>query len=170
MLPISVDIDTTKTWALQASKTGYSDYSQPITFDDGQAEKSYTVVARPEGHRRRGVAAATGLQRRPPAPRSAPPAPAPAAARRRRPRRQRSSEAFLNINSIPPSTCFLDGRSLGQHAQGARHGQAGRAHGEVRELRPGADEDHLGHRRRRRDQARRGSPEVSQSRTARRRP
>jgi serine/threonine-protein kinase len=24
-----------------------------------------------------------------------------------------ASEAFLNINSIPPSTCFLDGRSLG---------------------------------------------------------
>ncbi|MDP9150621.1 MAG: PEGA domain-containing protein, partial [Myxococcota bacterium] len=24
-----------------------------------------------------------------------------------------SAEAFLNINSIPPSTCFLDGRSLG---------------------------------------------------------
>jgi serine/threonine-protein kinase len=22
-------------------------------------------------------------------------------------------ESFLNINSIPPSTCFLDGRSLG---------------------------------------------------------
>ncbi len=24
-----------------------------------------------------------------------------------------AAEAFLNINSIPPSTCFLDGKSLG---------------------------------------------------------
>ncbi|HEV3189167.1 MAG TPA: PEGA domain-containing protein, partial [Polyangiaceae bacterium] len=36
----------------------------------------------------------------------APPAAAPAAP-------AEAGEAFLNINSIPPSTCYLDGRSLG---------------------------------------------------------
>ncbi len=43
MLPISVDIDTTKTWALEANKPGFSDYRQPISFDDGQAERTYVV-------------------------------------------------------------------------------------------------------------------------------
>ncbi len=47
MLPISVDIDTAKTWSLQASKLGYNDFSQPIGFDDGQAEKTYVVTLDP---------------------------------------------------------------------------------------------------------------------------
>src|SRR6202023_2842850 len=41
------------------------------------------------------------------APREAAPAPAAAAPA------GEGAEAFLNINSIPPSTAFLDGRSLG---------------------------------------------------------
>jgi hypothetical protein len=103
MLPISVDIDTTKTWALQATKTGFADYNQPITFDDGQAEKSFTVILDA-----RGAAVTTQTYAAPtPAPAPAPAAASPAAAS------GESSEAFLNINSIPPSTCFLDGRSLG---------------------------------------------------------
>jgi serine/threonine-protein kinase len=105
MLPISVDIDTTKSWALQATKLGYTDYNQPIAFDDGQAEKSFTVSLDP-----RGAAVATAPVYSPPTPAPAPnpsPAPSPAAAS------GDSSEGFLNINSIPPSTCFLDGRSLG---------------------------------------------------------
>jgi serine/threonine-protein kinase len=111
MLPISVDIDTTKSWALEASKPGYEDYRQLISFDDGQAEKAYTVTLEPKS-------AATPTFTPPaqawnpspapaPAPRSTPaPAPAPAPA-------AEGAEAFLNINSIPASTCFLDGRSLG---------------------------------------------------------
>src|SRR5258708_18277200 len=47
MLPISVDIDTTKTWSLEASKLGYGDYKQPIGFDDRQAERSYVVSLEP---------------------------------------------------------------------------------------------------------------------------
>ena len=115
-LPISVDIDTTKTWSLQATKAGYSDYNQAISFDDGQAEKSYVV----------------SLDLKGPAITSAPPAAAPPAAvaaavppavTHTQPAATESggggggasegSEAFLNINSVPPSTCFLDGRSLG---------------------------------------------------------
>jgi hypothetical protein len=99
MLPISVDIDTTKTWALQATKLGYADYNQPITFDDGQAEKSFTVTLDPKG----AVVGATPANSPPP------PAPTPSPA----PASGQAAEGFLNINSIPPSTCFLDGRSLG---------------------------------------------------------
>jgi serine/threonine-protein kinase len=121
-LPISVDIDTTKTWTLQASKLGFSDYSQPISFDDGQAEKSFSVSLE---QRAQGGGQALALNAPPPtpapvqhdtpppAPRPAPP-PAPV-----QPSTDSAdnggggSEAFLNINSIPPSTCILDGKSLG---------------------------------------------------------
>ncbi|MDP9001950.1 MAG: PEGA domain-containing protein, partial [Myxococcota bacterium] len=49
MLPISVDIDTGKTWSLLATRPGYGDYNQPIGFDDGQAEKTYNVTLEPRG-------------------------------------------------------------------------------------------------------------------------
>ncbi len=111
MLPISVDIDTAKTWALQGTKLGFVDYNQPITFDDGQAEKSYTVTLDPKG----AVVATTSAPATytPPAATAAPATAAPAATTAPAATAAEATEAFLNINSIPPSTCFLDGRSLG---------------------------------------------------------
>lgn len=41
--PISVDIDTSKSWTLEATKTGFNEYRQPISFADGQAEKVFNV-------------------------------------------------------------------------------------------------------------------------------
>jgi serine/threonine-protein kinase len=106
-LPISVDIDTGKTWSLQASKTGYNDFSQAITFDDGQAEKSFVVNLDPKGAAPVAVAqGGGGGGTSTDTPRSASgggSGGAPAV----------GGEGFLNINSIPPSTCFLDGKSLG---------------------------------------------------------
>jgi len=123
VLPISVDIDTTKTWTLEANKPGFEDSKQPISFDDGQAEKTYVIALDPKPAAApppvayvapappRPVAVAERAERPAPAtpapaPAPAPPAPAPAAP-------AEAAEAFLNINSIPPSTCYLDGRSLG---------------------------------------------------------
>lgn len=131
MLPISVDIDTTKAWSLQASKAGYGDYSQPISFDDGQAEKSYTVNLEPKETKPQAVVQPWSApppavaNNPPPAPQAPPapqhvaaaptpqPAPAPQRVAAAPPAASEGSEAYLNINSIPPSTCFLDGRSLG---------------------------------------------------------
>ncbi|HSY20814.1 MAG TPA: PEGA domain-containing protein, partial [Polyangiaceae bacterium] len=107
MLPISVDIDTAKNWALEANKSGFDDFKQPISFDDGQAEKTLTVTLEP----RTGGAPAVAYSP-PPAPAPAP-APAPVAAAAPAAAAAEGGEGFLNINSIPPSTCFLDGRSLG---------------------------------------------------------
>jgi hypothetical protein len=118
MLPISVDIDTGKTWALEANKPGYVDYRQPIGFDDGQAERTYVVSLDP---RAAGSSAPPPVTYSSPAPAYAAPAPvaarpvheaaaaaapAPAAA-------AEGGEGYLTINSIPPSNCFLDGKSLG---------------------------------------------------------
>jgi hypothetical protein len=116
MLPISVDIDTGKAWSLEANKPGYMDYHESIGFDDGTAERNYTVALDP---RPAGMSAPPTYAPFQPAPA---PAPAPAPVRREAPVQQSApanegggggGEAYLNINSIPPSTCFLDGRSLG---------------------------------------------------------
>jgi hypothetical protein len=85
-LPISVDIDTSKPWSLVASKPGYGDYVQPISFDDGQAEKVFAVA----------LNAKTGNVALGP--------PSPVA---------ETGEAFLKINSIPASSVTLDGKPIG---------------------------------------------------------
>lgn len=113
MLPISVDIDTTKAWSLQATKTGYNDYNQPITFEDGQAERAYTINLDPKS----AATSAPVAGNYSPAPSPAPaPAPAPVAAAAAPD--TGGGDAFLNLNSIPPSTCFVDGRQVGQTPRG----------------------------------------------------
>jgi serine/threonine-protein kinase len=95
-LPISVDIDTSKRWLLMASKPGFNDYNQPISFDDGQAEKVFTVALDPK------VASAAFGNPSPPAD-PQPTLDVGAAAR----------QAFLKINSIPASSVMLDGKPIG---------------------------------------------------------
>ncbi|HTB75502.1 MAG TPA: hypothetical protein VK762_19760 [Polyangiaceae bacterium] len=117
MLPISVDIDTAKSWALEASRPGYMDYRESIAFDDGQAERSYVISLDPR------PAGMTST----PAPIYYAPAPVQQAPRPSRPTAPAEpagesasegaggggAEAFLTMNSIPPSNCFLDGKALG---------------------------------------------------------
>jgi len=118
---LPLDIDTSKQWVLEATKTGFEPFSQPLTFDDGEAEKTFTIHLEPKAKPAAAVAATPG-------PRSAPRA-APAAAEEPEeetsppPKKSsKSSEddsgggsgaATLNLNSIPPSNCILDGRPLG---------------------------------------------------------
>jgi serine/threonine-protein kinase len=113
LLPIAVDIDTSKTWSLEATKAGYQDYSQPMGFDDGMAAKTYTVTLEPKSTATPVSAVPThdpsvtpGLPAYP-----APAAPAPKASPPLGGGERR--DGYLNINSIPASTCFLDGKSLG---------------------------------------------------------
>jgi serine/threonine-protein kinase len=110
MLPISVDIDTTKAWALEANRPGFVDYRQAIGFDDGQAERTYVVTLDPKTAAQSTYTPPTyypPAERATPAPRPAPEPRAETGAS------EAGGEGFLTINSIPPSTCFLDGRSLG---------------------------------------------------------
>jgi serine/threonine-protein kinase len=111
-LPISVDIDTTKVWSLQASKVGYNDYSQAITFDDGQAEKSFTVSLDAKGGSAPAVAWGGGGGGTAPVPATTTD-PGTAGGGGGGGGGAGGGEGFLNINSIPPSSCFLDGKALG---------------------------------------------------------
>ena len=128
-ISISVDVDADNPWVLVASKPGFDDYKQSLSFDDGQVEKTYVVSLQPGGSRSATSAPAarwTGQVRSTPRasqptdgddddanpdPDPDPPPPPPPASDDSS--GDDSASAFLNINSVPPSTCFLDGRSLG---------------------------------------------------------
>ncbi|WP_394820989.1 protein kinase domain-containing protein [Pendulispora albinea] len=110
--PISVDIDasnTTKAWVLEASRAGFSEYKQPISFADGKAEKSYHILLEPKS-----VAAPAAPAPRPAAPASVPTSvPVLGGSKAEAPVAEPAGEAFLNINSIPASSVVLDGKPIG---------------------------------------------------------
>jgi serine/threonine-protein kinase len=117
-----VEIETSKNWTIEATKPGYDDLRQPITFED-RAEKVFVialnersgpaVAERTERTERPSVAAVAAA----PAPRARPPA-------EPRPAPLPSSDddtgggggggnCTLNFNSIPVSNVLFDGRPLG---------------------------------------------------------
>ncbi len=103
--PISVDIDTSKSWTLHATKAGFTDYSQPISFADGQAEKTFEVTLTPKS-----AAASTYT----------PPATGGGTKTTTKPKTSGDTaggEGLLTINSFPASAVVLDGKPLGQTPQ-----------------------------------------------------
>lgn len=124
ILPISVDIDTSKSWQLEANRVGFTDYRQAVSFDDGQAEKTFVVTLDPRGavatnpapppvaQDPRPAPQPVALAPKPPKPTPAPTpdpgpsAPDPAAA-------GGGGDSFLDINSIPVSNVLLDGKPIG---------------------------------------------------------
>jgi serine/threonine-protein kinase len=124
--PIAIDFDPNEKWNLEAKMFGMDDYSQPISFDDGQAEKTIVVTLSPKG---------TSTAAAPKAPVFTPPPATPAAPKEpvaakepaapkeptaakepatpKTPAAAAGGECFLNINSRPASTVLLDGRPLG---------------------------------------------------------
>jgi serine/threonine-protein kinase len=122
-LPIAVDLDTSKTWALEATKQGYTDYHQTVSFDDGEAEKTFKISLD-----QKAAAQAPVAQQAPaaPAPQQAPARATPAfvAAIKTAPKEPSpppsddsssggGGESYLNINSIPAATVVLDGKPIG---------------------------------------------------------
>jgi serine/threonine-protein kinase len=132
--PIAIDFDPNEKWNLEAKMPGMEDYAQPISFDDGQAEKTIVVTLAPKGSTPAMTAPAAVAK---PPVFTAPPAAAPAAAQPAAPAAVKTEpaapaaaaapkepvakkepaaaagEAFLNINSRPASTVLLDGKPLG---------------------------------------------------------
>lgn len=109
---LSIDIDTSKEWRIEASKAGYDDLRLPISFSDGEAEKTFRIELRETGKATAenpapttpGAALTAGPGAGPAAPppdkTTAPPA--------------GGGPAKLNINSIPPSAVLVDGRPVGR--------------------------------------------------------
>jgi serine/threonine-protein kinase len=102
VFPISVDIDTSKQWVIEATKTGFDDFKLPISFDDGEAEKTFAIALNEKGKK--------------PVPKpddKNPTAKVDPKVDDKKATPPDSGTATLNINSIPPSSCVLDGRPIG---------------------------------------------------------
>ncbi len=109
-LPISVELDPAKPWVLEATKAGFNDFRQTISFVFGRAVISFWVTLDPLGG---AVAASSSAPTTAPtsAPTTAPTsAPTTAATATKPP----AGEGFLTLNSIPVSNVVLDGKPLGQ--------------------------------------------------------
>jgi hypothetical protein len=98
-LPMDLQIDTQKPHRLIASRRGYRDYSETITFEDGEPEKEFIIQLSPDGDEQESTSAAVRPGRRPPSGSERPAA---------------GGQATLSINSIPASKVILDGRPLGE--------------------------------------------------------
>ena len=118
-----VEIETSKNWTIEATKPGYEDLRQPITFED-RAEKVFVIAlnertgpAIAERAERPAVAAVAAAPVAAPTPRSRPPAEprpaAPAAAGDDDTAPAAGANCTLNFNSIPVSNVLFDGRPLG---------------------------------------------------------
>lgn len=99
-LPMDLQIDTSKPHRLVASKRGYSDYSETISFEDGEPEREFVIDLEANEEPDPPSGGQTRPNPRPPSggrDRSAAP----------------SGQATLSLNSIPASKVILDGRPLG---------------------------------------------------------
>ena len=47
VLPVQLDVDTAQPHVLHAEKPGFAPYHQPLVFEDGQAEKTFSVTLAP---------------------------------------------------------------------------------------------------------------------------
>jgi serine/threonine-protein kinase len=110
--PVRLDIDTSESWRLVATKKGFDDFTQDLTFEDGQAEKTVKIelfeIGKPapptppsSGGGNNNTIASNPT---PPPDRSPPPDKGASTA---------SGTGTLNINSIPVSKVILDGKPLG---------------------------------------------------------
>ncbi|MFO0676413.1 MAG: protein kinase [Polyangiaceae bacterium] len=115
-LPISVDIDTTRAWTVEATKAGFTEFKAPVTFDEGVAEKTFNVVLEAKGAATTPTAEPAPVKATPapqPPARTPTPTPAPVAKPTPKPAEVAAGEGTLNINSIPASSVVLDGRPIG---------------------------------------------------------
>lgn len=113
-LPMNLDIATNQPWTIVATKKGYQKFEQKLTFEDGNAEKTFKVdmvksgAAKIEAHH----AVATTHH-------------ATHHHEHKQSTAAASGSGTLNINSIPVSHIILDGRPLGTTPKTGIHVSAG---------------------------------------------
>jgi PEGA domain len=121
-MPISIELETTKSWILEGSKFGMNDFKQAIAFEDGQAEKNFTVSLDAKGAPP--AAAFVAVPNNGGGGGSKPDPTPPATAKTATTTTTTTTaaagggeaatgQATLNINSIPASNVLLDGKPIG---------------------------------------------------------
>jgi len=113
---ISIGLDTSKEWTLEATKAGFEDLKIPISFADGEAEKTFSIELVERG---RAINVEDLAPKKTPTPSqpASKPTSAPASTGTTKPAATGAApatgNATLNFNSIPPSNVVLDGRPIG---------------------------------------------------------
>lgn len=104
-LPHAVDLDASTEHRLVATREGYQDFERKIRFDDGKAEKTFTITLEPseEAAAEEPEQTATATSRRSTGSRS-----------RSSSRKSSSGQGTLNITSSPSAMVILDGRPIGK--------------------------------------------------------
>jgi hypothetical protein len=103
-LPVRLEVETDRPHILIAKRRGYSNFEEPILFDDGQAEKTIeiTLTERPsEDPNRRRRPAGVG------------PVGGEGSEAEETPAAEPAGVATLQLTSTPPSNVLLDGKPLG---------------------------------------------------------
>lgn len=120
-LPTRVDISTDKDWRLVASKRGYKDFETALSFDTGEAERTFNIdLAKDsseaseatESRSSRSSSSSSRSAASTPAP-SKPTKDAPAPAKASTSAKPAAGQGTLNVNSIPVSNVIVDGRPMG---------------------------------------------------------
>lgn len=113
-LPINLQIDTSKSHILVASKPGFADYRKELRFDDGEAERTFEVSfttitdqSLVSASNTQTPAAAVAAPRPTPTPSPARPAAAPAPAAPKP--AAATGGGTLNVNAIPKANVIVDG-------------------------------------------------------------
>ncbi len=99
-LPMNLHIDTSKPHTLVASRKGYETFREELTFENGQAEKTFEISLQRSADDGADVGSTPG--------------PKWHATPRPKPQPEASGDATLNLNSIPASNVLLDGRPVGR--------------------------------------------------------
>jgi serine/threonine-protein kinase len=110
-LPIKIDITTDKPWSIVATKTGYEEFKQDISFQDGKAEETFVIDLYEKGKKpapapASGGKTAAGGALPEKTPKETPPSGDKGG-------KDTGAQGTLNMNSIPVSNVILDGRPLG---------------------------------------------------------
>lgn len=120
--PIAIEFDPSEKWELSATKDGFDEFKERVVFDDGQAEKTFTITLTPKSAAVGAVPAAPSATAAVVAAPTAPTAPRePATVPKAAPKDVKPAaepaasepETLLKINSLPASSIVLDGKPIG---------------------------------------------------------
>jgi serine/threonine-protein kinase len=119
-LPTRIDIATDKDWKLVATRKGYSEFQVPLSFDTGEAERTFRIDMSKSGQEAAEEPVAHVASPRAPTPATPPPThkgkttePTAPVAGAKTPAKPAAGQGTLNVNSIPVSNVIVDGRPMG---------------------------------------------------------
>jgi serine/threonine-protein kinase len=107
-LPVRLEVETDRSHILIAKRRGYAAFEEPITFEDGQAEKTIEITLT-----ERATEDPTARKRRPVPGGSTSARGEGQEAAEEAPEPEPTGSATLTLTSTPPSNVLLDGKPLG---------------------------------------------------------